>query len=308
MRNVLALLTLCCSLSACVTARGPEADLSRVLAPAATVELVREGFVFTEGPVGLPDGSLLFSDARASLIYRLDPNGAISLFRSNTNETNGLALNRNGELLAAETAGRRISISNLGGPQRELTRGDGTRPLAAINDLIVDARGGVYFTDPHPRPIVPGRKVHVYYLAPLAKNARIVDDSIVRPNGLTLTLDGRTLLVADTVGADVLAFEVQRDGSLAKRRVFARLRDIAQGEDSGGDGMAIDRDGRVYVTSARGVQVFDREGSYLGTIAVPRRPTNVAFAGPGKSVLYITAREGLYRIRTLTRGPDRPGK
>ena len=199
-------------------------------------------------------------------------------------------------------------MSNLGGPPRDLTRGDGKRPLTAINDLIADARGGVYFTDPHTRPIVPGRKVHVYYLPPGSQTARVVDDTIVRPNGLTLTLDGKTLLVDDTVGADVFAFDVRKDGSLANRRVFAKLNDIPQGEDSGADGMAIDREGRVYITSMRGVQVFDAAGRYLGTIAVPRRPTNVAFAGPGKGVLYITAREGVYRIRTLTRGPERPGK
>jgi gluconolactonase len=83
---------------------------------------------------------------------------------------------------------------------------------------------------------------------------------------------------------------------------------LEPGEDSGADGMALDRAGRLFVTTATGVQVFDRTGDYLGTIAVPRRPTNVAFAGPGKAMLYITAREGLYRIRTLMRGPDRLGK
>lgn len=295
-------------LSACASTPKEEAGLSQVIAPGAQVELVREGFVFTEGPVGLPDGGLLFSDLRAGLIYRIEPNGGLSLFRNNTNETNGLALNRKGELLAAETAAKRISVSNFGGPPRELTRGNGKQPLAAVNDLIADAKGGVYFTDPHTRPIVPGRKVHVYYLTPGFTAARIVDDTIQRPNGLTLTLDGRTLLVDDTVGADVYAFDVRSDGTLANRRVFAKLVDIPQGEDSGADGMAIDRDGRVFITTMRGVQVFDRAGGYLGTIPVPRRPTNVAFAGPEKSVLYITAREGVYRIRTLTRGPERLGK
>jgi gluconolactonase len=189
-----------------------------------------------------------------------------------------------------------------------LTRGDGANPLAAVNDVIVDAKGGVYFTDPNVRPIVPGRKVFVYYLPPGAKAARVVDDSMTRPNGLILTLDQRTLLVDDTVGHVVYAFDVMPDGTLANKRPFTRLRSIKEGEDSGADGMAIDREGRVYVTSVTGVQMFDRTGQYLGTIPVPRKPTNVAFSGPGKSTLYITAREGLYRVRTLTQGPDRPGK
>jgi sugar lactone lactonase YvrE len=158
------------------------------------------------------------------------------------------------------------------------------------------------------RPIVPGRKVYVYYLAPGSRFAQVVDDTMVRPNGLALSLDGRTLYVCDTVGHDVFAFDIRADGRLEGRRVFATLRDIKAGDDSGADGMAIDRDGRVYVTTVRGVQMFSRTGEYLGTIPVPRRPTNVAFSGPGKGTLYITAREGLYRIRMLTRGPDRPGK
>ena len=210
--------------------------------------------------------------------------------------------------MGAETGGKRITISTADGPVRALTTGDGEKPLAAVNDVIADAKGGVYFTDPNVRPIVPGRKVYVSYLPPGSSRARVVDDTMIRPNGLILTLDGRTLLVDDTVGHDVFAFDVKPDGSLGAKRVFARLRDIKAGEDSGADGMAIDREGRVYVTAATGVQMFDRAGEYLGNIPVPRKPTNVAFSGPGKSTLYITAREGLYRIRMLARGPERLGK
>ena len=90
--------------------------------------------------------------------------------------------------------------------------------------------------------------------------------------------------------------------------MFAQLRDIPAGEESGADGMAIDRDGRLYVSSLTGLQLFDARGQYLGTIKFPRQPANAAFAGPGKGVLYVTAREGLYRINTMTKGPDRPGK
>lgn len=283
-------------------------EVKNVVSSQAQVELVHEGFVFTEGPLPMDDGGLLFTDLRASKIYRLNASGNITVFRDQTNQTNGLAYTPRGELVAAETGGKRLSVSGSDARVRELTAGDGEKPLAAVNDLIVDAKGGVYFTDPDVRPIVPGRKVYVYYLPPGATRAHAVDDSMVRPNGLVLTLDGRTLLVDDTVGHDVLAFDVRADGSLANRRTFARLRNIKPGEDSGADGMAIDREGRVYVTAATGVQIFDRNGEYLGNIPVPRKPTNVAFSGPGKSTLYITAREGLYRVKTLTRGPDRLGK
>ena len=72
--------------------------------------------------------------------------------------------------------------------------------------------------------------------------------------------------------------------------------------------MAIDRNDRVYITTVTGVQVFDAKGQYLGTIKVGRQPANVAFAGPDKQTLYITAREGLYRVQMLAKGVDRLGK
>jgi gluconolactonase len=293
----------------CAIMPAEDEGLMRVLAPSAKVELVREDFAFTEGPLPTSDGGLLFTDYRGERIWRLDPKGTFSVFREKTNMTNGIAFMPNGELLAVEYKARRISVSAPDGKNvRDLTRGDGERPLVGVNDVIADARGGVYFTDPHDRPIVAGRKVYVYYLPPGQSRARIVDDTMIRPNGLALSPDGKTLYVADTVGHDVIAWDVRSDGSLANRRPYARLRGIKQGEDSGGDGMAVDRDGRLYVTSVPGVQVFDRAGRYLGTIRVPRRPTNVAFSGTGKQTLYITAREGLYRIDTLVKGPDRLGK
>ena len=283
--------------------------LSSIIAPDAKVQLVQKGFIFTEGPLGMPDGGLYFTDLRtANRIYRLDPNGKVSVFREKTNTTNGLAYTPKGELIGAESGGPRILRIAANGDFSELTRGTGKTPMMAPNDLIADAKGGVYFTDPGPRPIPPGRKHRIYYLPPGASQAIIVDDTMMRPNGLTLTLDGKTLIAADTVDADMPAWDVQPDGTLRNRRVFMRLRDIPAGQDSGGDGMAIDNEGRFYVTALTGVQVFERNGNYIGTIAVPKKPTNVAFAIPRKSVLYITAQEGLYRVQTLTQGPARLGK
>ncbi len=283
-------------------------SLSDVIAPDAKVQLVQEGFIFTEGPLGMPDGGLYFTDLRtAQRIYRMDAHGKISVFREKTNVTNGLAYTPKGELIGAESAGKRIVRIAANGQYTELTSGAGA-PLMAPNDLIADAQGGIYFTDPGPRPIPKGRKHHVYYLPAGAARAIIVDDTMTRPNGLMLTLDGRTLIVADTVEHDLYAWDVQPDGTLRNRRAFMRLRDIPEGKDSGGDGMAIDAEGRFYVTAVTGVQVFDRSGRYIGNIPVPKKPTNVAFAGPRKSVLYITAQEGLYRIPALTQGPPRQGK
>jgi gluconolactonase len=246
-----------------------QGSIPGVVAPGIEPELVQEGFIFTEGPLGMADGGLYFTDLReANRIYRLDAGGKISVFREQSDGTNGLAFTPTGDLVGAEGTGKRISRIGPDGKSTELTRGDGEKPLMAPNDLIVDAKGGI------------------------SAKAFAVDDGVVRPNGRTLTLDGKALIVVDTVGDTMFAFDVQPDGTVRNKRPFVRLRDIPQGADSGADGIAIDRDGRIYVTTVTGVQVFDKAGQYLGTIKLARQPSNVAFSGPGKRTLYITAREG----------------
>ncbi len=282
--------------------------IAGVVAPGVAPELVQEGFVFTEGPVGTPDGGLYFSDIRPNRIYHLDPGGKISLVREQTNGANGLALTREGDLLAAEGEGKRISRRSRDGVVTTVTEGIAGKPFLSPNDVLVDANGGIYITDPGPRPVVPGRTAYVYYLPAGAKEPIVIDDQIARPNGITLTRDGKTLIVNDTLGPTVYAYDVQPDGSVKNRRTFAQLRDIPEGKESGADGMALDREDRLYVTTVAGVQVLDAAGKYLGTIKVPRQPANAGFAGPDKRVLYITAREGLYRINLLAQGPDRIGK
>jgi gluconolactonase len=286
----------------------PPDGIPGVLGPGAVSELVQEGFVFTEGPVGTADGGLYFSDIRVSRTFYLDASGKISVVRENTNGANGLALTRDGELLFAEGDGKRITQRNKDGSITAVTEGPTGVPLLAPNDLLVDPKGGIYFTDPGPRPVVPGRPTYVYYLPSGARQPILLDGSIARPNGLTLTGDGKTLIVDDTLNPTVFVYDVQPDGSVKNKRPFTQLRDIPTGSESGADGIAIDREDRVYITTVTGVQVFDAKGQYLGTIKVARQSANAAFAGADKQTLYITAREGLYRVRTLAKGSDRLGK
>ena len=275
-----------------------------VVAAGVTPELVSEAFDNTEGPLGAPDGGLYFSDTNASRTYRLDPAGKIAVYRENTNRGNGIAMYRDGTMVWAEET--RLSWKNqANGGYASIT--PGFRAFQP-NDLIATAKGGIYFTDPGPRPVVPGLKVNVYYLGPYTRTPIVVDDSVPRPNGVTLSNDEKTLYVDNTVGMEVFAYDVQDDGTLKNRRIFAQLVGIPAGQEGFGDGMGIDRDGRLYVTSLTGIQVFNPTGKYLGTIKVPRQPSNVAFSGPDKKTLYITARQGLYRLNMLSQGPQRLGK
>src|SRR5262249_28692490 len=125
---------------------------------------------------------------------------------------------------------------------------------------------------------------------------------------LTLTSDGKTLIVDDTLNPTVFAYDVQPDGSVKNKRPLTQLRDIPAGSARGADGIAIGRDDRVYVTTVTGVQAFDPKGQYLRTITVAHRPANGGFTGDDKQAPYTTGREGLYRVRTRAKGRHRLGK
>jgi gluconolactonase len=194
-----------------------------------------------------------------------------------------------------------------GGVAAVVTSGTPQHPLVQPNDLIVDARGGIYFTDPGTFDLKSTAPTHVYYLDP-AGTLHLVTDQIALPNGLALSPDGRRLYVDDTKGPEISAFDVRTDGSTGPRSVAARLTGIPDGQSSGADGMTVDSAGRLYVTSRIGIQVFAPNGAHLGTIATPRPAANVAFGGLDKQSLYIAARQGLYRLRMLARGAARAGK
>jgi gluconolactonase len=288
--------------------RGPQTAIAGVIAAGAQVQEVRGGFKGLEGPVAAPDGGLFFSDIPASITYKLEPNGAIGVWREMTNGANGLFVARDGRLLAAEGMGRRIVAVTPDKRVTPLATQFKGQPLRAPNDVIGDGRGGIYFTDPAPRPapdVAPKESGNVHYLTPKGE-VLLLDSEIRRPNGLTLSIDEKTLYVGDTEGEFVYAFDVGADGRVSNKRQFARLIELEKGSlgpRSRADGMAIDAMGRLYVSTAAGIQVVDRRGTHLGIIRLPSVARNVAFGGKDRRTLYLTALESLYRVQMLAEGP-----
>ncbi|HEY0684646.1 MAG TPA: SMP-30/gluconolactonase/LRE family protein [Steroidobacter sp.] len=277
-----------------------------VVAAGTPIELIKEGFQGTEGPIALPDGSVAFTEAQIDQITRIAPDNSTSAYLQNTHGANGLAFNSSGELIAVQTTRPGIAVLAPSGRERVLVdKFEGT-PLNRPNDLVVDKSGGVYFTDPGARPEAgkPAPPTAVYYLSPQGSLQRLATD-IGRPNGIQLSPDEKTLYVANTYGEHILAYDVNKDGSVGKRRNFAKLAGVTKtdtGITSGADGLAVDSKGRLYVASAAGVQVFDAKGTALGTIALPKSPQNLAFAGEGKKTLYVVGRGAAYKIAVLTPG------
>jgi gluconolactonase len=162
----------------------------------------------------------------------------------------------------------------------------------------------VYFTDPGGlrKPGQPAVTA-VYYLSP-GNELHLVDSSVGLPNGIQLSPDEKILYVADTSGEYVLAYDVAAEGVVGERRNFARLarRADAGSPGAGADGLAVDADGRLYVATGLGVQVFNAAGAALGVIELPKRPQNLAFAGKNKHDLFVVGQGAVYRIHTRTHG------
>jgi gluconolactonase len=285
-----------------------------VVAAGATWTIAWQGTDNADGIVGTSDGGLLFAQEQPSQVRKLDVNDRASVFLRDTHGAGALTMDAAGRIIAVERTctdpGRRApepcseptAIGVLAPERKTLANNFEGKPLGRLNDLVADRKGGVYFT------------VGGAYHANAAGKVSSLGEGL-RTNGIILSRDERVLYV--TNGNVIVAFEVQADGSVSNRRDFATL-------DAGGngDGMTIDSAGRVYVTTAPGVQVFDEGGKYLGLIPTPRNVISVAFSGADKKTLYVvgsgalgpdgrefTTPEGvrnnaktIYRIPTIAQG------
>ena len=283
-------------------------NIPGVVAAGTRVLVVTQGLRGTEGPIAAPDGALLLTEQQANVITKIDAKGARSTFLENTGGSQGLTYDPKGRLIGVLPATKQIGV--LMPARSVLASTFEGRPFLGPNDLVADRKGGVYFTDPGGYPPAGQYLTElpsVYYLKPDGSVIKIADD-IPRPNGIILSPDEKTLYVSNTLGAYVIAFDVQPDGSARNERNFARLAGIAmtnRGVRSGADGIAVDEAGRLYVTSTIGVQVFSPEGKHLGTIPVgnPDGPQNIAFAGSDKKTLYIVGDGAVWKVAMLAQGP-----
>jgi gluconolactonase len=264
---------------------------------------------FTEGPAQGPDGCIYFSDI-GTRIMKFDPaSGKTTEFRSPSGRANGLDFDAQGRLLAAEGANtggnRRVTRTEKDGNITVLADKFEGKRFNSPNDLTIDTKGRVYFSDP--RYVGDeGRELDhesVYRIDPDGKVTRIIND-VSKPNGLAISPDMKTLYVAESNHKgkrQLRAYPLQDDGSVGEMKV---LHDF--GEKRGVDGMSIDEQGRLFATAGTGketgVYIFAPGGKHLGFIQTPETATNCVFAGPERNVLYITAGKSLYRIKLNTRG------
>jgi gluconolactonase len=292
------------------------AGLHDLVAPDAAIVRVAGGLGFTEGPVWRGN-ALLFSDIPNNRIvrWRRLPEGP-ELTTYATGRSNGLTLDRQGCLLAAEHGGRGVARIADDGTRTVLAEQFQGKRLNSPNDIVVKSDGSIYFTDPPyavqigtpgmVRPAgwwsapIPGKEQPcngVYRLAPDGALQLLVDDCAL-PNGLAFSPDESVLYVDDSAHKHIRAFDVRPNGALTKSRI---LLDMASNDPGVPDGLKVDLQGNVFCTGPGGVWVCRAGGTLLGRISLPELPANLAWGEDG-SVLFVTARTSVYRIPTKTRG------
>lgn len=289
--------------------------------------ILATGLEFPEGPVCDRDGNLYLVEIRGGRVRKIAPNGTMTVFATPGGGPNGAAIGPDSALYITNNGGfswhdglpigpaldyetgriERIAVD--GRVERIYTDCDNI-PLSAPNDLVFDAGGNFYFTDPihrnpqmrEPLTVPTKRQGSVFYASPDGRCIRRVATNLQHPNGIGLTPDGKTLLVAETFAASLSAFPILAPGELGERRPFATL-------PAGfyPDGFCVDEEGYVLACGVLGggIVVFDPKGTQVELIpCTDRVVTNVAFGGPNYSTLYITE-SGLGRV--VTRAWSRRG-
>jgi gluconolactonase len=279
--------------------------------------LVRSGLTSSEGPVAAPDGSVYFSEPSLSRVYKVDAEDHFTVLfdAGRADDPQGerwrlpaLAVNGHGTVFACRRAGSHIGIAIIypAAQAKFIAESYHGMPFIAPNDLSLARDGGIYFTDPGEG----AQRAHAIYYVKPSGEVILATDNLGGPNGLVLSRDEKTLYAVDSQSEYFYAYDVQPDHTLQNRRNFARLQGIVQtdkGMNNGIDGMIIDNDGRLYVISNAGIEVFTSTGAALGIIALPIKAQNLAFAGKDGRTLYIvghskSARDGnLYKVRMLAR-------
>lgn len=254
-----------------------------------------DGLIFTEGPIwNAQNQSLTFSDIPGNAMYRWSEDGGLKRLVDYSYKGNGNAYAPDGDIVTCEHAASRIARRDGDGKNyRVVVSHYQGLELNSPNDVVVRRDGSIYFTDPYfgrnPSQVGVERSrqlafcgVYRYAQGQLT----LLDDRCETPNGLCFTGDERQLYVADSKPMEIFLYDVEPDGTLKNRRLFART----SGEGPGSpDGLKLDAEGNLYCCAQGGIHVFRPDGQMLGRICFPFQIANFTFGGKERKTLMICA-------------------
>ncbi|MDZ4801038.1 MAG: SMP-30/gluconolactonase/LRE family protein, partial [Bryobacteraceae bacterium] len=250
--------------------------IATFLDPASEWELVSSGHRFTEGPAVDKAGNVFFTDIPNNRIHRIDAaTGKVSVFKEDTGGVNGTMFGPDGRLYACQNGRKKIVAYTTDGAESVIAEG------LDSNDLCINARGELYVTDP------PNKRV--WFIDAKGSKRIVIDKGLEFPNGVRLSADHSLLLVVDMRNKWVWSYQVQPDGSVLHGQAFYRLEVPDDSSQSGGDGMTVDSEGFLYVTTRIGVQICDQPGRVNGIINKPHPGSlsNAVFGGPQFDWLFV---------------------
>ncbi len=272
-----------------------------VIAPGASLKMVQSGFIFTEGPAADADGNIYFTDVRGERIYRwYYKDDSISVYREKTGRANGLMFDQNGRLVICEMGNNRVTLDDMKGTITVIADSYKGKRLNNPNDLWIDPKGGIYFSDwlsGRGRTSVKEDGLQVYYISPDHRNLTRVTNDLIKPNGLIGTPDGKNIYIADAGANMTWVYKTQPGGTLSDKKLFC---------EQGSDGMARDEKNNVYVTGSSSISVYNSKGKKIEEITFPERPSNMTFAGKERKTLFVTARRSIYTLEMAVRGALTP--
>ncbi|WP_316847862.1 SMP-30/gluconolactonase/LRE family protein [Pedobacter psychrodurus] len=264
-----------------------------------SLKVISAQFKFTEGASVDKKGNVFFTDQPNDKIWKYGIDGKLSLYMDKSGRANGTYFDKKGNLIVCADENNQIWSIDKNKKIKVLFSDYEGKKVNGPNDIWLDAKGGIYFTDPYYQrdywtrksPEIEGQKV--YYLPKGKKEAIVVADDVIKPNGIVGTPDGKLLYIADMNANKTYRYRIGADAKLTDRQLFVNQHS---------DGMTLDSNGNVYVTG-KGVNIYKPSGEKIGHIDVPEEWCgNICFGGKNKNMLFITASKSLYVIPMNAKG------
>ncbi len=287
------------STTKCIYGQVSENKEHNLIAKGAILTKLSDQYTFTEGPAVDKKGNVFFTDQPNNRILKWSTNGEISVYMENAGRSNGMYFDAEGNLLTCADGKNELWKIDKNKNITILVNDFEGKRLNGPNDLWIDSKGGIYFTDPYYQRDYWGHtskeieQESVYYLSPDKSKISNVSNDLIKPNGIVGTSDGKLLYVADIGDNKTYSYTINEDGSLGNKKLFTAL---------GSDGMTIDASGNIYLTG-KGVTVFNKKGEQIAHIDVNEPWTaNVCFGGKNFKTLFITAGKAVYTLEMNVKG------